>query len=437
MRLSQLLVLSLVFVFTNCSKDETLIPDSDSKEEPKLEEPKPEPEDPNEPETEVYFTYSSYPSDADNWIIIHDSEGQLIDYKMIEDGGPVEFLGIKDSIPEKISITEFFYSVDGGNNPFHSLLTYTDIEPGSVWNNFHNPPQGNLMGKFSLRIENIPGLKSNTLSTPRGSLNASDTQVEGDFNNSTLNLIDIPLYENEDYLLSIYDNSDGHKYVFLPKPQDGLDSIIDYSQFLEYDTYLEIDLPTNDFALLYIQGYSSDDPNYFWTGQTLSFNLDFSAPTMTRAGYLDIYEKYRTEFSIRSDGWSYSFSQSGAMVEDIAIPMRPSFTLENASLYDLSFASDKNFITKNTTHSRNFTDGDGIYSETIWYVRSSGNTSHKVGELPEEILLKYPAMNPESLELQSINLITQGFSQQELFNQMTNKEKKGDFIEEGFVFTNF
>jgi len=438
MRLSlSCVLLGWALLFINCAKDDTLTLDSDSRKEPRPEEIKPELGEVNEPDIQVYFTYSSYPRDADNWIIIHDSEGQLVDYKKIEDGGPVEFSAIKDSIPEKISITEFFYSIDGVNNAFHSLMTYTDINPGSVWNNFHNPPQGNLIGKFSLGIENVPGLKSNILSTPRGPLSAVDLQINGDFNNLTLNLNDIPLYENEDYLLSIYDNSDDHKYIFLTEPKDGLDSIIDYSQFLDYDTYLEIDLPANDFVLLHTYGYADDDPNYFWVGQTFSFNLDFSSPSTIKAGYLENYKRYRTEFSFRNDGYSYSYTKNGTKIENITIPPQPSFALNDDSVYNLSFTSDIIFKTKNTRHFYSFTDTEGINSQTTWSIYSCENSEHRVGELPEEVLLGYPAISLENLELQSVNLSAQGFTHQELFDQMTTNERKGDFTTEDFVFTNF
>ncbi len=423
-----------LFLLTHCGKDEPIVEELET-EQKETETEMPKEEEVEQFELEVYFTYSTYSGNADNWIIIHNKYGDLIDYKKIENGGPIEFMAPKDSIPDEISITEMFYSKDTGNNQSHNLLTFTGIASGSVLNNFYTYPQANEIGSFDLRVDNIPGLKMNTLSTQRGPFNAGESTTEGNSINASLIMTNIPLFENEDYLLSIYDEVGEHKYTLLEKPDANSNFTFDYSEFLDYDEYLEVNLPQNSFSLLFTYGYKEENPNYFYTGQAFSNYLDFNSEGIIKAGYLDGCNKYRTDFSIRLDGFTYGFSKAGEKVEEITIPTKPTFNLEESSIYDLRFTTNLNFIKKETRYSSNIQDENGANTDTIWIVHSEGTSFHKVGNLPAEIVTKYSDINLEKIELNSITLSTQGFNQQETFNQRTSLERTGDKIVEGYSFS--
>lgn len=421
----------LLIFFVNCTEDESPLVNSDNKEDP---QPK---EDPLEPESAVYFTYSSYAvNGTDNWIIIHDTDGNLMDYRKVENGGPIEFMKVTDSIPEKITITQVYYDKDSGDNQSHNLLTFTEIATGSNWNTVLQFPQGTNIGKFNVSVENIPGIKGSTLSTERGALNAGDSNTEGNFSNAKLNLLDIPLYQNENYILSIYDNNGGHKYLSIPTPADTSSFTVDYSELLEYDEYLEVDLPDYDFALLFTYGYNEDNPNFLLAGQAFSNNLDFSSSGLFRAGYLDNYENYRTDFSITLGDFFYGFSTSERL-DEISIPSRPLFTLENSSVYDLKFSTDLLPLTKNTRHRYIFVDENGVQTSTRWVVQSTGSDNHTIGQLPEEIIIEYPNFNLENLKLEVVNLVTKGFTQEETFKNSINNERRGSYFIENYGFKDF
>lgn len=420
----------------HCAKDEPVETDS------KIEEPtKPEEESPgeesSEPDTEVYFTYSSYAnSDSNNWVVVHTPEGDLLDYGRVEDGGPLEFRAHKDSIPEKITVTRLFYNIDPGGNQYHDLLTYEGLSSGHSWNDVFSSPQRTIIGTFDLRIENIPGIKGSTLSTNKGALNAADSNIEGNFVNTKLILTGIPIYQNENYSLSIYDNSGGHKYLPIPNPVDASSSVIDYSEFLEFDDYLEIDLPAFDFALLFTYGYAEENPNYALSGQVFGNYLEFNSSGPIRAGYLDNYKNYRTDFSITQGDFSYGFS-TNQRLDEINIPSRPSFTLENSSVYDLDFSTDLNFIAKNTRHRFVLFDDNQVNTTTRWLVYSASSNNHNIGQLPDEIIMEFPDFNLENLELEAVNLTTKGFSLEETFENANNNERTGNFFTEGFGYEDF
>tara|TARA_R110002167_G_scaffold35569_8_gene113554 strand:- start:4002 stop:5306 length:1305 start_codon:yes stop_codon:yes gene_type:complete len=419
-------------IFNSCSKGETPIIEPST-----VENPQPQPEVPNEPAEEIYFTYSAPAGDGDNWIVIHDTNGVLVDYKKVENGGPIKFMALNEAIPEKMSVTELFYSKDAGNNQYHTLVTYTDIAPGSVWDRLIKAPQSTAVGTFSVHIENIPGIQSNTISTTNGAINAAASNTVGNNANAILNLLDIPLYESDEYIISIYDFAGGHKYLKLSPPMDTDDITVDYSDLLLYNSILEVNLPAYDFALLFTYGYLEADPNFYWSGQAFSNHLDFNSSGLFMAGYLDNYSKYRTDFSITQGDFTYGFTTAGDRLQDITIPAKPSFTLENATIYDMKYTSELTPITKNTRHSYNTFDAQGAAIRTQWEVLSSGSEPHKVGHLPEEIVALYPDINLENITLDVVNLVTKGIPQQSLFNEATLQERKGNFTIESFGFSNF
>src|SRR3989337_3496154 len=97
MKLHRILFLSLAF-FLGCSDED--------------ESPQPEPE----PELVTVFSLSvdaDYAFKKDNWIMVHDKNGILLDYQQVETGGVVKF-ETSEAVPDqKIGITIFSYDTAG------------------------------------------------------------------------------------------------------------------------------------------------------------------------------------------------------------------------------------------------------------------------------------------------------------------------------------
>ncbi|MGI9549924.1 MAG: hypothetical protein ACR2MT_01890 [Aurantibacter sp.] len=427
-----LALLFIAFLLTNCSKDETPAP------KPSVEE-QPDPENEGQKETEVYFTYrTSFAGNGDNWVVLHDTDGNLIDFAKTENGGPVEFSAHKDSVPEKFTMTEFFHGIDSGNkNESNSLLTYTNVEKGGYYSEpFSGPYPPQPIGSFDLRVENIPGIKSRILSNSRGLLNAGESNTEGDFTNASLALSDIPLFENERYVLNIYDNSGGHKYILIEDPEKDANLIVDYTDFIEHDSYINIDLPNFESVFLSTSGYNEEKPNYAYSGLTFSNIWTFNSSGTIRAGYLDGYENYRTDFGISLSDYAYAFSKVGDKMENIEVLPKPTFELHDASIHNFKIQTNLEFLTKTVKYNYGYYADTSIV--TNWTVLSEGSDNHVIGNLPEEILSKYPNLNLSNARIQSVRLNTHGLPLQALFDgdPLTIDEKNG-FIDQAFIFSNF
>ncbi|MGB7394591.1 MAG: hypothetical protein WA913_09375 [Pricia sp.] len=85
-----LFLLMPALLLTNCAKEQTL-PDQPTAEE------KPTPNEPEESESKAYFTFNSNnfqeTSNLGEYLIIHDQEGELLDYRLYEPGSKVIFRG--------------------------------------------------------------------------------------------------------------------------------------------------------------------------------------------------------------------------------------------------------------------------------------------------------------------------------------------------------
>lgn len=385
----------------------------------------------------VYFTYQNLQFQGlEKWIIIHDENGNLIDNKQITNEVNLDFVISQDAVPENISVTKLSYSRDeAGKNLYHSLLTYTDLKIGSVWEDRSNSFEGDLIGRFNLQVENISGVEKLLITTPSGILSAGNSN-EDEFSGNTLQLIDIPLYQEQEYLISIRDSNGLTKYLLL-SPENDFYYSYDYDDFQEFDDVLKLELPPNNFNLVFTGGFKTNDDNTYWNnGHRFTEYIGDDAGLFS-LGYINGYKRYRSYVSITREDFAYTLQTIGEKAQDITIPDRPSFTLENPNIYDLKFSSDLNPITKNTRHESTIIDAENRFLNTTWLVYSTGTLSQKIGKLPDEIIEKYPDMVLDSLKLKAVSLLTKSYEQQQLFEDETSKHRTGNYTIESYVFRGF
>ncbi len=419
-----------MLLFLSCSEE-----NDPSSEAPEVEEQiNDNPDDVEETAEEiVYFTYQDFQGEGlEKWIILHDENGNLIDYQQTTNEA-IDFFISEDAVPEKVSVTKLVYSSDAAeNNLYHSLETYTDLEIGSVWEDRSGSFEGNLIGSFNLEVDNISGVENILITASGGTLRAGNANAD-EFSGTTLQLVDIPLYQDQEYVISIRDSNGLTKYLLLV-PDNDFDYSYDFESFQEFDDALALELPPNNFNFIFTGGFKTNDLNTYWNyghrfteyigGDDGVFNL----------GYIDGYARYRTYVSITRDDFAYQFQTIGDKVQDINIPDRPSFTIEDTNIYDLKFSSDLNPITKNTRHESIVVDVQNRYLNTTWLVYSTGISSQKIGRLPAEIIERYPNMDPDGLVLKAVSLFTQSFEQQQLFEDETSKRRTGNHTIESYVF---
>lgn len=416
-------IVACVILFANCSKDETPAPKPDAEEQP---------EEPKTTESEVYFTYAlAFGEEIDEWIILYNQNGDLLDSKLIESNEAYEFKS-KDAanqISEKITVTRLTTSSDNIN----FVLTFLDIDNGSIWN---KPPENAytdvpVTGRFNILIENAPSIKSFKLSTSLGNvpndLDYDQTTTSGQV--SSLRLDGVPLFENQDYFLSFFNQQGEHRYVYLEGPNNNMQYNFDYSELLLFDDYLEVDFPDNPSRSI-IRGFE-EPVNYKKNTMELGDAGGFGSNPY-QIGYSDIFTKFKTTISMNLDGDEYSYIKMGDKVEAIDIPSKPLVEIIKNSVNDFEFSSDQNHVRKSARWITsavfpNFTP------TTTWTVVSSHSKSQEVPMIPMEVLDQYPDLKLEELKLFSLNLFIQAGEYQNYFDSNFDAyEIKEDLIQESF-----
>ena len=414
MKLSQFLILLTVsFLFVYCTKDETLVdqPFEDTNLEPEAGS-----EEPESPTPIVYFTYeigsNINTKDTNDFILIHDNKGKLLDFKTYESNQILVFEALKDSLTETISITKLHAQIGNGYESF-GFETNVEVVQESVWKSTNSYLAPESVGTFNLIIDNIPEISQYYIKTRFGQISvANEIMNMNDGKALVLNGIDI--MAQEEYSISILDMDKNLRHLFFNAPLDGETVSFDYKDLMDYDSYLDVDLPSNSQHLCsvigFITDFSRDAKNTFETSLDMNFGqLEPSA--FARLGYLDKYENQWTRFFSRTDDYTYLYQKVGGRPDKITVAPKPEIIIKEGSMTNLSFTTSTDYFTKGVRWSRTQETGSGedyFYSYISWSIISPADSGPVIFELPLALKEAYPQIDLEELVLDNITLYTQG-----------------------------
>lgn len=442
----------------SCTKDETQEPKPDGDEQSM---PEPKPEEPKEPELEEYFTFNvdetidtSYRED---WIIIHDSIGNILDYREFEAGNTLIFETLETESPEKFNVTLFYnnsrsigieatVSCEG----YYNIATvYPEIKKGSNWtyarHNYRlsNGEPPNSLGEFSLTLNGIPGQNSvinGNLGNPANGPGNLSTVRFPEFGNggfqsysngtTTIQRNGINNFEDTSYFMAILDENLQLKYNFFENPEIGTNITLNYEEFDFFDNYgyLPI-LPTNDLYSITVVGFENEQSLRSDTGY---FILELSNMDVGNGqiplGYLDRFKYYKTFFYINFGTYLYNFSRIGPKT-DIIIPPKPNVSLIKEQINSFDLATDMDYVRKTSSWSSKASLEDCSY--TSYSVHSNIENFPKIGDMPEEILQKYPSLkNPNELPYSSSRFYVQSEKYSEFIDREFNTSYVHEYIDD-------
>ena len=402
-RLSTIFLLCITLI--NCSKDDAPTPKPDV-EDPDSEKPK-------EPETEVYFTLNTYPppnegQPEENWVILHDENGKLLDYSSYEAGDKLEFEAASDSLTSTISVSYLRYFESNGQK-IHRISTTTGREKGLV-ENFG--PYSTIenetpikTGEFDILIENIPNPENVgypvkvELSSGRGRLGVSGSG-KGYSYGIELELGGVQKFEGfDDYLISILDHNNELRYYYFNNPL-GEDISLDYrTDFQEMENDISFVLPENINFNLNIAGFNEGQQYDAYKGYWIHDSIFADLPTNPlRVGYTDIFSKYRTIFNITMEGYFYGIIKYGEPLEALTIPDKPNIQITDSSFNMFRFDVDIDYLSYSYNWVYSDNPGSIPTTRTHWGVSADKGSSPTIGNLPTELLEKYPDLSIDLLE---------------------------------------
>lgn len=433
MRIIKYLLLSSLVIFANCDEiEETNQIDKEEELPPKSELPK-------------KITYLSYKpnsfietSESDNWLVIHNQNGQLLDYRAYEKEDVLVFTALDTALitTESLVITTLTVS-QNNNSTFHNLESYTDIPVGFNWSfgkqiafeadymaNFKEDDRkknitttvSSRTQTFSISVKNIPGIKKYSIYGGQGVVTGNFNSI----NTDELLLENIELLPDQEYIFFIGDSEEGQKYIFF-EPDEGTKQLaLDYNDFQNFEVLLETQLPENSYLFSVSRGFINTGE--FQNNFEMVVELDFNSPDISQIGYIPGFDHYTTVFHITlNNGYAYRYyEKSKKPLEQINILEKPDFTVNNGSVHDFSFDTDMSFIrtSSNWKFEENFSDDSYVY--TGWRVNTTNKTANKIGELPEEIVEKYSSLFLDKMVLNSTSLEIRGRNYNNLLQSISD-----------------
>ena len=394
MKNSLILIFVINLLLVSCSNDEN-VQDPDPDDESEL------------PAPVTYFTFRDNYSVQENrkglYILVHDDQGNLLDYKPYENLVTLNFEST-EPIGEKLSITVIKRIVDDPGNKTYELTTNLDVPKGSEWvlepaTITQYPALVSSGNSFTATIEGVPGVqafwRTNTAYELGGGA-SSTTYPDGTDISISLDLFD----GYPDFIITILDGSNQLKY--LKHTYDGSDVVLNYEELQDPVAQYAVNLPENhSFFWLEVAGFPEDIPYHDYYGGILQRSIKGVYPEVPTNplvfGYPGGFSRYRTVLSTSWDNKSYLRLQYGPPLNGLNIP-NPTFSIVNPERSTFAFSTDAAYETaRNTWRFGTGNRGEGTVIETIWHMDVPSGYPTIIGDLPIDILEALPELEIEEL----------------------------------------
>lgn len=400
------------------------------------------PEKPEISNNDIYFSImvadEYIPENIEEWIIINDKNGNLLDYRQLANGSTTEFKALENEIPNQFTITTFRRAyLPSLNISRFFLTTYPNIAKESFWNleYFPSTPREvnpTVPGSFSLFVENVPNYIDYTLSSLESISPVRSYYLQRGSN--SLSLPEIHIYQQNRYILTIVDGLNNVKYKIFENTQDGQNLILDYNDFSFFENYLTISLPNQEIDYLYLINGLSEDVAYvgndgFAYHQNFISSEDQLPFGQLKIGYLDIFDKHKIFFSIDmlEDSYSYQYLKNGRPTFELAIPEKPDFNFQGESVLDFQFSADINYVYSSSQWITSENIEEQSQDQTAWTIFTEFNSITKLKEFPSEIIAQYPRLSLDNLQYQSTSLNLKSESYPDFIDRsFTPKESIGN-----------
>ncbi len=397
---NSVVLIIFTFLMLNCSKSEVSDPEPTAEEKP---EPNPKPEEPKEPEDEVYFSYYSDPNDTysqwnDNWVILHNQSGELLDYRQFAIGNSLEFKGSAEMLlnVQTLSVTILNHRLGEGGGHHHAMETRAGINKGTVWGwtmnepTIPNPPLTDN-AQIGITVNNVPNVHWFDLSSlPQNHLAGHPFYQETD----VLEVGGVRLYEGISYVLSLRDGNQEIRYQLLELPNPFSNIVLDYGDFLEYDHVLEVAIPEYKGYTAHVSA-SNKSMNYI-NKTTISHESSGGlARSIAKLGYINNFDTFQTNLVLQyDDQTTYNRYKIGVMPTSINVPEDPQFQADGNTIYDYSFTTNQNYY-RNTSYWTYEDEEQDII--TRYYFGGKFDNGALIGTLPDQVLENFPDLNLDNL----------------------------------------
>jgi hypothetical protein len=374
---------------------------------------------------------AAYPtSNSDNWVVLHDKDGNLLAARAFEAGDHVVF-DTTSKLPEKIGITLVKFSPNTVANLPDEIVfvSYLGEDSRAKWT-LKGPPPGVDTGK-SLGILSI-----NIADPQLGS--QFDTQISNRFRgNGVANAApgyiafgDMGVTSTvDDFFIFATDRNGKPLYKFIENATPG-DTSLTFDAFSEFDHIVNASFDRSNFSLAIVKGYESDQTANSTNGYYIDYLLSGiygASKSSYQIGYLNRFTKYRTFISADYVSYSISYEAFGGIPSEPIIlqnnikAIHTDRTFDNLTLT----AADYDWSSTVWTCNQNF---DGTYLNTTWYSRSTAEPFKNLKILPKFLTDKFQGFDTGKFKLLYTNLYSGS-----TFSGSVDREFKGGPARDSYV----
>ncbi|HZY80468.1 MAG TPA: hypothetical protein VFE50_13165 [Cyclobacteriaceae bacterium] len=234
------------------------------------------------------------------WIVLHDNEtGEYIGAQAVEAGEAVEFRGTLSG--QKIAVSHLQAGTNAFWEQYCHVDVYNSVDAGSNWTlSQKNSPERILTnnpvwGEYSLSINNVPPMYGFSVSN---GLNGSDfARVNGDVLTGTFYARKDP---SPNLVVIDPEGSAKPKYVWTNSVSKNASIQLDYNQFIDFDTYLNVKFPSTKNVNARVESLDSNSYTFYYN---FHWGRDKVETNELHIGMLNSFSRYN--FSLEIDDFQY------------------------------------------------------------------------------------------------------------------------------------
>ncbi len=336
-----------------------------------------------------------YSGDNSNgWVVVWNSEGELLDYKEFTAGTPMKLASAGQVIDNKITIgLVSHFEQDGVENL--TVLVFTDISVGQEINrtilDIDEPSVTGPFENFTVTVDNTTFFDKIILSSKYG----TSCAINRNGNTTTTGTIDPRSAKNN----IMFRNGDVVKHKLLNSVTADEEIILSEEEFTPYEHELTFDIPPS-IPVVFLNGYEADQ-SFESSGYVLDSFFSTVSMDQVTTGYIDGVTKFSTVISLYNPdmaGRRINYQKWGTLPGTINWPDQSQFELVSTNLATFEVATNEPVKYIMASWYGNVPGGPAR-----WEV-ASPSKSPKIGKLPDEILALFPDKQPSASDFQYVDV---------------------------------
>jgi hypothetical protein len=375
---------------------------------------------------EVQIDPSYNTASSDNWIILHNKDGNLLSVKHFEAGDNLIFDSTV-TISGKIGVTIASFNVNlPPNYNEYEFQSFLGEEVNAKWtlkNMVPDFPLEETSGELFVDIVDpqIGSPYDAQISSPHWSATPLSTEeghlTFGFYKSAT----------TKDFFISIVDKDDNPHYIFLHDPSAS--ASFSLSDFSDYDKIVHVNFAPSATSYVLVRAYERAEPYSAYTGYlTDAFFSGFGVEKSSyKIGYLDGFENYYTGMYAGYEGYGFGYESFGpAPTADIALENQINITLSNKTFYNFALSSTDYSWRSSSWGQSGILNGELV--STYWVVKSGAEPFANLKIVPRFIYDRYPEYSLSKMAHHTTQLY-QGTSFEDHISQRFKGAGVGPYIQ--------